>query len=65
MRPMPKDQMPIVGNVADFEGLYIISMHAAITLAPLICQLAQSEILHGVKHAALGPYRLTRFASGN
>ncbi|HGN1705101.1 TPA: NAD(P)/FAD-dependent oxidoreductase [Providencia rettgeri] len=65
MRPMPKDQMPIVGNVADFEGLYIISMHAAITLAPLLCHLAQDEILHGTKHAALGPYRLTRFASGN
>lgn len=65
MRPMPKDEMPIVGKVADFEGLYIISMHAAITLAPLICQLAQDEILHGIEQAALGPYRLTRFASGN
>lgn len=65
MRPMPKDEMPIAGKVADFEGLYIISMHAAITLAPLICQLAQDEILHGIEHTALGPYRLTRFASGN
>ncbi|MBN6361446.1 FAD-binding oxidoreductase [Providencia huaxiensis] len=65
MRPMPKDEMPIVGKVADFEGLYIISMHAAITLAPLICQLAQDEILHGIEQAALGPYRLTRFVSGN
>lgn len=65
MRPMPKDEMPIVGKVADFEGLYIISMHAAITLAPLVCQLAQNEILHGIEQAALGPYRLTRFASGN
>lgn len=65
MRPMPKDEMPIVGKVADFEGLYIISMHAAITLAPLICQLAQDEILHGIEQATLSPYRLTRFASGN
>ncbi|MGJ3352471.1 NAD(P)/FAD-dependent oxidoreductase [Providencia sp. Je.9.19] len=65
MRPMPKDEMPIVGNVDDFEGLYIISMHAAITLAPLICKLAKEEIIDGIKQAALSPYRLTRFASGN
>ena len=65
MRPMPKDEMPIVGTVADFEGLYIICMHAAITLAPLMCQLAKEEIIHGTEQAALRPYRLTRFASGN
>lgn len=65
MRPMPKDEMPIVGSITDFEGLYIVSMHAAITLAPLICRLAADEILYGTKQAALTPYRLTRFASGN
>lgn len=65
MRPMPQDEMPIVGKVADFNGLYIISMHAAVTLAPLICHLAQDEIIHNKEQAALSPYRLTRFASGN
>ncbi|MCW2254762.1 glycine/D-amino acid oxidase-like deaminating enzyme [Providencia alcalifaciens] len=65
MRPMPQDEMPIVGKVADFNGLYIISMHAAVTLAPLICHLAQDEIIHNTEQAALSPYRLTRFASGN
>ncbi|ELZ5939209.1 FAD-binding oxidoreductase [Providencia stuartii] len=65
MRPMPQDELPIVGKVADFSGLYIISMHAAITLAPLICHLAQDEIIHGIEKTALSPYRLTRFASGN
>lgn len=65
MRPMPQDEMPIVGKVADFNGLYIISMHAAVTLAPLICHLALDEIIHNTEQAALSPYRLTRFASGN
>lgn len=65
MRPMPQDEMPIIGKVADFSGLYIISMHAAITFAPLICHLAQDEIIHGIEQTALSPYRLTRFASGN
>lgn len=64
MRPMPQDEMPVVGKVADFSGLYIISMHAAITLAPLICHLAQEEIIHGTEQLALRPYRLTRFTSG-
>lgn len=44
MRPMPKDQTLIVGNLADFEGLYIISMHVAITLVLLLCPLAQNQL---------------------
>lgn len=64
LRPMPEDEMPIVGKVADYRGLYMISMHVAITLAPLICRLAQEEIINDTEQAALTPYRLTRFASG-
>ncbi|MDC9615781.1 FAD-binding oxidoreductase [Xenorhabdus khoisanae] len=64
LRPMPEDEMPIVGKVTDYRGLYMISMHVAITLAPLICRLAQEEIINDTEQAALGPYRLTRFVSG-
>ncbi|QTL38293.1 FAD-binding oxidoreductase [Xenorhabdus budapestensis] len=63
MRPIPKDEMPIVGKVTDYCGLYMISMHAAITLAPLICRLAQEEIINDTEQAALNPYRLTRFSA--
>jgi len=62
MRPMPDDEMPIVGHINHPAGLYLISMHAAITLAPLLCQLATAEILQGIQHPALAPYRLSRFA---
>jgi len=62
MRPMPADEMPIVGHITHHDGLYLISMHAAITLAPLLCQLATAEILDGIRHPTLAPYRLSRFA---
>ncbi|WP_340608403.1 NAD(P)/FAD-dependent oxidoreductase [Xenorhabdus bharatensis] len=65
IRPMPDDGMPIVGKVSDYQGLYIVSMHTAITLAPLICRLAQEEIINGTEQAELKPFRISRFVSGN
>ncbi|MCC8379641.1 FAD-binding oxidoreductase [Xenorhabdus sp. PB30.3] len=65
IRPMPDDGMPIVGKVADYQGLYMISMHTAITLAPLMCRLAQEEITNGTEQAELKPFRIARFVPEN
>ncbi|MCK9782803.1 MULTISPECIES: hypothetical protein [Proteus] len=27
-RPMPKDEMPIIGEISPYQGLYIVIMHA-------------------------------------
>lgn len=61
LRPMPADEMPIIGQVNDDPNLYIISMHAAVTLAPLISRLAMNEILSEQDMPELAPYRLSRF----
>jgi len=61
MRPIPFDDMPIVGTMNDDSGLYLISMHAAVTLAPLISRLAMQEILYEQESPELFSYRITRF----
>lgn len=61
LRPMPRDEMPIVGFLDSHQSLYLISMHAAVTLSPLISQLAATEIIEKRTEDALTPYRLSRF----
>jgi len=61
VRPMPKDEMPIIGKVGDYSGLYLMSMHAGIVLSPLISRLAMNEIIHDKVEQDLEPYRLSRF----
>ncbi|MEQ4921945.1 NAD(P)/FAD-dependent oxidoreductase [Proteus hauseri] len=60
-RPMPKDEMPIVGAISPFQGLYIVTMHAAVTLSPLLCELVAQELIHQKANPLLNPYRLSRF----
>lgn len=61
VRPMQADEMPIIGQVNQDPNLYIISMHAAVTLAPLISRLALQEIILDQVSPELEPYRLSRF----
>lgn len=61
MRPMPEDGYPIVGFDNYIDGLYLASMHAAITLAPLIARLAANEIINQQAESELAPCRLSRF----
>ncbi|MCP1422352.1 glycine/D-amino acid oxidase-like deaminating enzyme [Paenibacillus xylanexedens] len=60
-RPMPEDGYPIVGFHDHMNGLYLTLMHSAITLAPLIANLAASEIIDGKSRNELDPCRLSRF----
>jgi glycine oxidase len=61
LRPMPEDGYPIVGFDNRIKGLYLASMHAAITLAPLIARLAANEIINQQSESQLAPCRLSRF----
>jgi glycine/D-amino acid oxidase-like deaminating enzyme len=61
MRPIPKDYLPIIGWVPSIGGLYLSLMHAGVTLAPAIGQLASSELLNRADDPLLMPYRLHRF----
>ncbi|WP_256674779.1 FAD-binding oxidoreductase [Pseudomonas sp. LD120] len=60
-RPMPVDQLPIIGQSADYPGLYLAVMHAGVTLAATVGHLVSQELLHGQCCAELAPCRPARF----
>jgi glycine/D-amino acid oxidase-like deaminating enzyme len=60
-RPMPSDGEPIVGPVAEVPGLYLVVMHAAVTLAPSVGRLVARELVEGTVEPALMGCRLDRF----
>ena len=60
-RPMPLDEMPVLGFTKKVPNLYIALTHSGITLAPLIGEFAAMEILDGARIDLLEPFRLERF----
>lgn len=62
-RPMPRDQLPIIGPCASHQGLYLAVMHAGVTLAPTVGRLISQELLHGHPCAELAACRPARFSS--
>jgi glycine/D-amino acid oxidase-like deaminating enzyme len=57
-RVMPQDEFPKIGFVGACSNLYVAAMHSGVTLAPLIGELAASEILHGARIGSLDAYRI-------
>jgi len=61
VRPMPRDQKPMVGPVPGLEGFYVVVSHSGVTLGPLWGRIAAAEILDGKPDPRLDPYRPARF----
>jgi glycine/D-amino acid oxidase-like deaminating enzyme len=61
VRPMPKDQRPMLGGLPGLDGFYVVASHSAVTLGPLWGKIAAAEILDGVSDPRLAPYRPGRF----
>jgi glycine/D-amino acid oxidase-like deaminating enzyme len=61
-RVLPKDAFPIVGHLSAAPNVYVAAMHSGMTMAPLIGQLAATEILGGAKADLLDTFRPGRFA---
>lgn len=64
-RPMPIDELPVIGFCTAAPNLYIALMHSGVTLAPLVGELATVEIVDGARVEMLAPYRPQRFRSAN
>ncbi|MEM7211298.1 MAG: FAD-binding oxidoreductase [Pseudomonadota bacterium] len=62
-RPIPADGRPAVGPLGP-EGLYVVSMHSGMTLAPVMAEMVSHEIMTGVSDTRLAPYRPDRPALG-
>lgn len=61
LRPMPEDGHPVVGFSEAVPNLYFAVTHSGVTLAPLIGELAATEIVDGARIDLLAPYRVERF----
>jgi glycine/D-amino acid oxidase-like deaminating enzyme len=63
VRPMPRDERPMVGGIPGLDGFFIVASHSGVTLGPLWGRIAAAEILDGVPDPRLAPYRPARFLS--
>ena len=63
VRPMPRDEKPMLGGIPGLEGFYVVASHSGVTLGPLWGKIAAAEILDGVSDPRLAPYRPARFLS--
>jgi glycine/D-amino acid oxidase-like deaminating enzyme len=61
VRPMPRDERPVVGAIAGLDGFYVVVSHSGVTLGPLWGRLAAAELLDGTLDPRLAPYRPARF----
>ncbi|TDV57400.1 NAD(P)/FAD-dependent oxidoreductase [Actinophytocola oryzae] len=58
LRSIAADGLPVVGPVG---AGYVVVAHSAVTLAPLLGELAAREVCDGVAQERLAPYRVERF----
>lgn len=58
-RPKPVDGRPAIGAFGP-QGLYVVSTHSGMTLAPLIGEMVAHEITTGEHDPRLAPYRPDR-----
>ncbi|MGA3240866.1 MAG: FAD-binding oxidoreductase [Bryobacteraceae bacterium] len=62
-RVMPQDGHPIIGRSPKFPNFYVAALHSGMTCAPIVGQLAATEILDQVDVDLLQPYRAARFSA--
>ena len=61
VRPMPSDELPILGNLPGLDGFYVAVSHSGVTLGPLWGQVAAAELLDNQPDARLETFRPARF----
>lgn len=60
-RVLPADSFPIAGYAPNMKGLYMVTTHSGMTLAPILGRAAAIEILDGISVAPLAMFRPQRF----
>jgi glycine/D-amino acid oxidase-like deaminating enzyme len=61
VRPMPRDQKPMVGPIPGVEGFYVATSHSGVTLGPLWGRIVSSELLDVRPDPRMAPFRPDRF----
>ena len=65
VRPLPADEVSIVGRLPGAEWLYVAVTHSGVTLAAQLSRHIAAELVSGGPSAELAPYRPDRFAGTN
>ena len=63
-RPMPLDELPVVGAIPDVPNLYVVVTHSGVTLAPILGRYVTQEVMSGSRIEALAPFRPERCGPG-
>ena len=61
-RPIPLDELPVVGTLPEVPNLYVVVTHSGVTLAPILGRYVTREVMSGSRIEALAPFRPERFA---
>ena len=61
-RPLPTDELPVVGLVPGLTDVHVAVMHSGVTLAPIIGRYMTQEVLSGARIDALTQFRPERFS---
>lgn len=59
-RPVPTDELPIMGALPGNPDIHVAVTHSGVTLAPIVGQLTADEVLHGTRAEMFAPYRPER-----
>jgi sarcosine oxidase subunit beta len=65
VRPWPGDVLPIIGEFEHTRGLYAVTSHSGVTLAPILGRMASDLILDKNDAGKAKAYSLNRFAMEN
>jgi glycine/D-amino acid oxidase-like deaminating enzyme len=61
-RPMPTDDLPVVGLLPGTKDIHVVVTHSGVTLAPILGRYVTAEVLHDARIKALSPFRPERFS---
>ena len=62
-RPMPTDELPVVGALPATPDVHVTVTHSGVTLAPILGRWVSAEVMDTARLEALAPYRPERFAA--
>ena len=62
-RPMPTDELPVVGPLPATADVHVAVTHSGVTLAPILGRWISAEVMDATRVEALAPYRPERFAA--
>ncbi|MDR7519739.1 MAG: FAD-dependent oxidoreductase [Armatimonadota bacterium] len=61
LRPMPKDGLPLIGQLREVPGFYVAVGHSGITLSPMYGRALSELICDGTTALPIEPYHPCRF----